>query len=351
MYSNVDLISNGKLNNYPKNINIDALKIKHKRELSNAIKNNEIVFENVVTSVLNDLVDWSRVEGIKSVDDLTYPDRMKLFLWEIVNTRDTDEFTVSFECPECKSKSTNKFSIINDIQEVKLLKKIEDRIIREKKIKNNKLVDDPDGRVLLILRMPSSGDTFNLDRKIIEFKENILNKIKIIKKEENDILESIQKETKRKNYYIMTSNQQMKHEESISLCDNNINELYKRLNELRTEEYTKISSEEINKILKDNFLESFDPDLITTRDDLFFYSEINELLSYYSTIKDNDREILEYISYMDNFDEIIIKDIKNFIEEIAHGFDNNIKLKCGKCKQIFDEKIVFKPSFFFQMMD
>lgn len=351
MFYDVELFSNGKIENYPRSIPISLeLTVKHHRALSDALKISEIAFEMALSAILNEKIDWSRVTGIKSVDELTHPDRLKLFLYQVVNSPSGGNFNLTFECPECGSRHNKNFNI-NDLKEFKLEKKLGEKIIRESKLKNGKLVDDPEGKILLILKVPRAGDTFLFNRKLINLKEEVLEKINKVNGEELSLINNLKNQVKKREHYKLLADPVIDNKDKIESCEKEIKLIYDRVEELRTEEYIKNKNKKIEEILKENYMEVIDVENINSVDDLFFDTRLNELLLYYTCIKDNYREVLDYINYMDNFSISIIRNIRDFVQAAGHGLDGKITLKCDKCGHEVEDNLSLKTSFFFQIMD
>jgi len=129
LYIDINLLTNGKIKDYPAVIPMKIMKIIHYKELKNASQFDDHIFESTASSVLNNLIDWNRLDGsIKTVDDLTPSDRLKLLFFQIVNSKG-GELNYTWECGDCETKNELNYNLV-DVEEIKLKNNVEDIIFK-----------------------------------------------------------------------------------------------------------------------------------------------------------------------------------------------------------------------------
>lgn len=330
MYFEIDLLTDGKIKNYPRTIPMKIMRIGHYKELKNAAEFDYEVFEPIMTSVLNNLVDWSRVEYIKTVDDLTKEDRLKLLYFQIINSKG-GELTYTWECGSCDTENKMEYDLVH-IEEIKLNKSIEDI---EYKSSNDKTV---------IITHPITRIHIRLDNKLRTYREKAFKEIEPFLKSTIETQSKVEEIGKKIKYYKMVANPEVTNEDKINKLEDEMKEIVENI------ESTIISEEEQNKvkeILRSKKL--FCDEILTCRSykDLKFIKNLAEDLAMYAYIKDNDMEIEEYFAFIDDLDLGFYKKIEKFMEASYHAFDDKIEITCKNCGRKDKVNIDLSPKFFF----
>ncbi len=285
MYVKIDSITGGNLANYPKFIFIDYFKHKHWRELALCNNLDENAFEDVLTSVFDDVIDFEKTGFIKSSDELINLDRIKLFLFQTVNGK-TDTIKLKYVCTneECKGE----FSI-----DINLLGFKENKL--KKRVENLWLNDSKD----IYYTIPSRCVVRDNYYKIIHFKEDIMDMIRKVKEGEED--------------------------------DEKKKELIKGI----LEKNYLIS-------LKDNILD------ISVIHDFEFDNYTNELVALMNFIGGKEFNSLEgYLDFIFNSNTNIYKKLVNYLMEYNVSYDTKVKFKCSHCGKNFEEEVPLSCRFFF----
>ena len=337
MDNKVELLSNGMIDNYPKEVWLDVIRVRHWRKLYLCADLNDNEFQDALTSVLDDVINFEKTEFIKTSDSLSKPDRNKLFIWEKINSKGS-EYSVSFVCPMCKEPNENKFDL-RKAKENRIKKKVKEKII------------EADG-VRLELKVPSRIDIIRLDTIISEYKEKIFKDIdkllyiseveqlekelKEVKIDENKlILERMKEKLKNKNIKINLNKTSDVEENDIEEKNTIIvNEIVKLKNK------AKKNTDKINKILDKNY---FNIKEINSIDDLELDTYTEYLFSLCICIVDVPRNYIEFVM---NAKLNVIEQIESYIEDIHHGYTNEIIYKCKKCEYRGHENLSIDPVFF-----
>ena len=331
MYHEINLVSNGKIEDYPVIIPIKILKVKHWEQLVEASEGSDEVLDSVLTSVLNDLVDWSKVKGINSVDDLTISDRLKLFFFERVNSKGT-AYGIQYKCSNCGEISETTLDI-KDIKENKLKNKIS---LTEKSSSG------------LTLRIPKRRDKSKLNSMINNLRSEVFSKISDLKADELLIEGKINKINSDIKFLELTQDTNIDHSEKINDKKEEIKKIENDLKNIKSESYDNNIKDKTISLLKNNNLEYKDIDLseIKKSEDLYFSKFCADMITYYIFI-DTDMELNEYFEYIKELDATILGEIDRWVEKIYHGFDNKVSVKC-KCGYVNRNTISISPRFFFQ---
>lgn len=183
MYIKINSVTNGFLSNYPKFIFISYFKHKHWRELTLANDLDNEAFEDVLTSVFDDVIDFEKTGFIKTSDELIVADRLKLFLFQIVNQK-TDKLKLRYTCTNenCKGEFDLTVDLLS-FKEIKLNKKVENLFLDDEK--------------RYYFKIPNREDFRNQAKMVISYKERILEEIRKLREnfdgDEDDLKSEIKK--------------------------------------------------------------------------------------------------------------------------------------------------------------
>lgn len=335
MHYKIDLSSNGMIPNYPKAIWMDYIRIKHWKDLYMASKSGDKAFNDVLTAVLDDVINWEKTEFIKTSDKLTLPDRQKLFLWQRINCKGS-ELTIMFKCDDCGQYNELKIDL-NTINEEKLQKKI--------KIENV----DING-VKYKLKVPTREDTVKLNKIISDYKYTVYKKIcdllfiEEIKGIENDISNS----SSNLNRLVVEKMKEFRTNEVDTLKKDFIqkkDDMTNRLTLLKDKASKNLN--EINELLKKYYFRTLNNiDDIRDSDDISFDDDYtNYLVSLIMIIEDYPEEnIIKFM--LETIQSPILKIIEDFIKGIFHGFDKTVKSSCIVCGKTVVRYLDVTPNFF-----
>ncbi len=330
MFYDIDLLSNGKIKNYPKFIPMGIIKIYHYKELKNASQFDDETFEIVVSSVLNSMVDWTRVKEINTVDQLTPNDRLKLLYFQIINSKG-GEFQYTWTCPDDGQQNIKKVDV-KDLEEIKLKKEIND------------IEYTSDNGIKLIISIPRMSDTMRLDLKIKEYREKVFEKIKVYTEDYLKIYNRLEEINKKVNFLKITSNPEVTNDEEIGKLKVEAEELVKKLEEIFKNEEL---NDKVKKILEEHNMVFENLIFIKSYKNLYFKESTSDDLTIYPYIKNNEMELEEYFKFIGSIDLKFLKLVSDFIEDSQHEFNDNIELECSKCHKKGKIKMNISPIFFF----
>ena len=115
-----ELLTNGKLDNYPKNVYAGLFKVRHWRDLG--IATDEGLMK-VLADCLDDVIDFEKTGIIKTVRELTTEDVLYLFFQQRL-TGIGDKFNINYTCGKCDVKFSYPLSM-KVIEENKLQEKLD----------------------------------------------------------------------------------------------------------------------------------------------------------------------------------------------------------------------------------
>jgi hypothetical protein len=348
MYAKIDLLTNGMIENYPKSVYMDNIRVRHFKDLILASKVSEEAFNDVLTSVFDDLIDFEKTGFIKTTDELSFPDRQKLFYWQRINSKGS-KFQITINCPRCEKD----FDFTIDLLKIK-----ENRL--ENKIKE-KIVKDEENNLELRLGMPNRLDHIEMNKFIKNYKENVFQQIeKMLYVEDIELLENELKSkdfSSKKEMLTQFSGKKIVDDkgnftEALNEFDkvsmDNINEKNKIKNKiLELKEKVKSNKEEIKKILKkyffDKSLQEVDTVDIKNSNDLKFDDYTDYMLTLGTCIKNKPKNYVEYII---NLQYKVLNQVELYAQDIYHGFDSKVTFKCKECGHKFEDELLLTPSFF-----
>jgi len=333
-YYKVELSSNGMLPNYPRFIWIGYILLKHWKDLYIASKGSSDAFEDVLTGVLDSVIDWDKTGFIKTSDKLTLPDRQKLFFWQRINCKGP-EVTLLFKCGSCGE--------LNEVK-VDLTTINEDRI--KQKIKNEKIeIND----VKYNLKVPVREDLLKLNKLLNEYKFNAFKKLSnyLYINEIETLNSELDRVNNRTNVLIL--------EKMKSMKTNEIEEIKKDANTKREEIKNKIqeyqnktdsSLKEVNDILGKFYLKQLNSisDIKSYKDLEFDDPYTNYLVSLILCIENYPEENI--VNFMLNIPGNILKILEQYVSLIYHGFEKSVKTECVFCKDTIFRKLDLTPDFF-----
>jgi len=175
MIHKIDLSTNGKIENYPKCVYTNIFKNKHWRELTLAYNAEDPkVFDRVLISCLNDVIDFEKTGFIKDAGKLKSNDIFKIYIFQFGNGK-SESLDLLYPCnnENCEKNISVKVDVFEEIKENKLKIKLKDIKIKLNEEKN------------IGLKIPSRDDEEQYDKMVTEYKEGIIENIR--KKEIDDI--------------------------------------------------------------------------------------------------------------------------------------------------------------------
>lgn len=399
-YHKLSLLSNGKIPDYDTYIYIEIPKVKHWRELLFASNTGNVeTFENVFSSVLNELIDFSKCKYLKVADDLTLPDREKIMYWLKINAKGKDT-SIEYECPKCSKKTKIVFDLTK-MREIQLTKKVKDTSIIYNDVEYKLIVPRREN----FLKFSKIIDTYRLevfdkikDLLFIDEIEDIEKKIESLKIGNSELI----KDQLLKNGSVKTVDSK---NIDLTIIDklknsgifNNIDidellkngkiddKLKKIIDSFQTIENKKVAIDNANKI-SDEHMKKYETELvdidmkiknnlekirkillsyklfdiadrlyqdykeIKTYLDLTFDDYIEYIISLCLCICDIE-SINNLIEFVMDLDMTSINIMQNFLTENKHGFENLITYTCSNidCKYQFKSTLYITPSFFFNV--
>jgi len=264
---------------------MDYFKHKHWRELAMSENLDYDSFDDVLTSLLDDVIDFEKTGFIKTSDDLYNTDRLKLFLFQIVNSK-YDSLKLKYRCSNenCMGEFDIDINLL-ELKEIKLNKKID------------KLWLDDEKKIFF--KIPTRGEIREINKNIIYYKENVLK-------------------------FIREKRESIEDEEELKL------------------EIKKILDKFYLESLKENILEI---KIINDIDFDRYTLELVALMGFIGGIEFNTIEY--YLDYIYNNNTTIYKKLTKYIEEYNFGYDNKIKFKCKHCGKNYEEDLPLYTRFFF----
>lgn len=288
IYYQINSVTDGKVQNYPKVIFIGLFKNKHWRDLVMSYDADDTAFDETLTAVFDDVIDFEKTGFVKTSSELFFPDRLKLFLFEMVQCR-SETINLKYQCDKCNESFTNAISLLT-LKEKKLRKKFE---------KDYLFPDD----ITVYLEMPKTIDKQKLTDIIRNYKVEVYEKIKKLK--EDFDLEDLSEEDK------------------VSLN--------KKSEKIKKDYYVSFDVEKINCYQDVDF------------DNVYTYS----LITYYPFIKgiefESFKKYLDYMNEATGTDKVF----SNFVKKYDMGFDDKVTFECPKCHKKFTDSIPLEPKFFF----
>lgn len=282
----INSLSNGLLDGYPAFIYIDFFKQKHWRELSLTEGLDYDAFDDVLTGVFDDVIDFEKTGFIKTSDELLNADRIKLFLFQIVNAK-SEILKLRYVCSNesCKGEFTFDVNLMN-LREIKLKKRLDKIYI--------------DGEKKIYYKLPSKLEISLLNKMINEYKYEFMLDLKRLK-EDSELVED---------------------------------ELRGRIKSLLERYYFVSLKDDVNEI--------------RVVQDVEFDKFTNELIVFYPFLGGHDfKSLRDYLEFIMNYDSRIYKNIVKCIEDYNVGFDTKIKFKCSHCGKNYEEDLPLVSKFFF----
>jgi hypothetical protein len=357
-----NLLTNGNLFNYPKKLFVKNIQIKHIRELLLAGPQGDEVVNEVMSRVLDDLIDFSKIPGLENSDDLTLPDIQKICILLRMNSKG-EKYTISWKCPQCDKDVTNTFDL-SKIKENKLEKYVKDIIItlpeeifgvtelelsvpRRKDFKNiNRIIKSIKKEVIEKINNDSNlTEIENLEQKKTNLKSNLnktimdLMKIKMEKSLNNvqDLIQKTELGINEENDEI--DNIKNKTNKEILEIENQI-ELLKKNKSVNNEKVIKVLKEylmfgTIEKLNKGELLN-------VTIEDLIFDPLTEYMLSIMICVKNLPNNILKFIGELQG--ETLDK-LESFTQSYYHGLDNILLFNCP-CGYQSKRNFELTPAFF-----
>jgi hypothetical protein len=349
----IQLVTNGMVENYPKVVYMQTIRVKHIRDLIFASEQGDESYGKVLTSVLDSIINFDRTGFIKSSDELSMTDRQKLVIWQRLNSKG-DKYSLPFECPECHEETENTFSI-KDMDEVKLKNKVVEKTI--KYFVNEDKEDFSKGNYYEFkLGLPTRKNYLKVKEWINDYKKEVFKKIDGLLYTSNVIeLEEMKKRIKMDDNKLFIEQLKNKIETKVSVDEKeDIKEKQKSSKEEIEEINNKIillkekrldNKEEIEKIVEKYQLKINLEDNNLTFESLFFDSFYEFLLSLGCCIKNDD--ITNYVELMMNLTYNIVADFEKYLKSCFHNIENKVIFRCSKCKyKTPKENLDFTADFF-----
>lgn len=330
MYFNIELLSGNKIKNYPEFIPMKIMRIQHYKELKNVSEFEYDIFEPVITSVLDNTIDWNRVDNIKTVDELTKVDRLKLLYFQILNSKG-GEIDYEWDCGYCDKSNKITFQL-EDLVENKLKNEIKDI---EYKSNNGETIT---------IAFPRFKDHLRLDIKIKEYLEKAFKEIEFYIKPVLDLQNRIEEINKKINFAKITANPEITNEDKIKSLEEEMKTILLDLEKILEDDDLQ---KKVSDILRSKKLYTEEIILIKSYKDLKFIKSQAEDLVYYCYIKNNNRELEDYFLYINDIDARFMRNIEKFIEETYYGFEDEIEISCVKCHKKDKVRLDLSPKFFF----
>jgi hypothetical protein len=330
LYFNIELLSGNKIKNYPEFIPMKIMRIQHYKELKNVSEFEYDIFEPVITSVLDNTIDWNRVDNIKTVDELTKVDRLKLLYFQILNSKG-GEIDYEWDCGYCDKSNKITFQL-EDLVENKLKNEIKDI---EYKSNNGETIT---------IAFPRFKDHLRLDIKIKEYLEKAFKEIEFYIKPVLDLQNRIEEINKKINFAKITANPEITNEDKIKSLEEEMKTILLDLEKILEDDDLQ---KKVSDILRSKKLYTEEIILIKSYKDLKFIKSQAEDLVYYCYIKNNNRELEDYFLYINDIDARFMRNIEKFIEETYYGFEDEIEISCVKCHKKDKVRLDLSPKFFF----
>lgn len=335
-YYRIELSSNGMLPSYPKCVWMDYMKIRDWKNLYIASKASSEAFDDVLTSVLDGIIDWEKTGFIKTSDKLTLPDRQKLFFWQRINCKGP-EVSLLFKCdnPECDQLNEVKIDLttVNE-EKIKQKVKLESININGEKYK---------------LKVPVREDLVKLNRLLKEYKYAAFKKINeyLYIEEINNLEVEMTRIVDNTNRLILEKMKQMKTGEVDELKKNSISrreEIKIKIDNLKNKANENLK--DINDILEKYYLKKFSTveDIKGLSDLDFDDSYTNYLVSLIIVIEGFPEDNI--VKFMLDLPSNILKDLESHIKMIYHGLDKAVKTTCIFCGENIFRKLDLSPDFF-----